>query len=173
MLSSLKMVTFRPSHVITTPTGSLISPVYLTWLIWKLLGIANLPGNFESLNTISSNHLSVQTFRLSYSLRLLSNTPYGNQGDLVTRHGTQWIDKRYSERREEMQRLLVLCPARSSGNNISITGDVIQLFKQVARIIHYCFTPLLFLPKWRLQVARTRDPNMSMATLSSTGEFVK
>jgi hypothetical protein len=105
--------------------------------------------------------------------RLLSNTPYGNQGDLVTRQGQQWIEKRYSERREEMQRLLVLFPARSSGNNISITEDIIQLFKQVARIIHYCFTPLLFLSKWRLQVARTRDPNMDMITLSSTNEFLK
>lgn len=108
---------------------------------------------------------------MSDIFRLLSNSPYGHQGDLVSRHGQQWIEKRYSERRDEMQRLLVLCPARLTGNNISITEDVIQLFKQVARIIHYCFTPLLFLPKWRLQVARTRDPNMAAAPLSS--EFPK
>uniref|UniRef100_A0A0N7ZXW0 Protein SZT2 n=1 Tax=Daphnia magna TaxID=35525 RepID=A0A0N7ZXW0_9CRUS len=109
----------------------------------------------------------LETYRDSKPNRLLSNTPYGNQGDLVTRHGQQWIEKRYSERREEMQRLLVLCPARSSGNNILVTEDIIQLFKQVARIIHYCFTPLLFLPKWRIQVARTRDPNMATASLTS------
>ncbi len=84
----------------------------------------------------------------------------------MVRHGQQWIEKRYSERREEMQRLQVLWQSRSSGNTISITEDVMQLFKQVARIIHFCFTPLLFLPKWRMQVARTRDPNM--ATIPST-----
>ena len=71
------------------------------------------------------------------------------------------MDKRHSERREEMQRLLILWQPRSTGGNISVTEDVICLFKQVARTIHYCFTPLLFLPKWRLQVARTRDPNMA------------
>ena len=95
--------------------------------------------------------------------RLLSQAPYGHQWDLLFRHGHQWLEKRHSEQREGMQRLLVLWQ-HPSGSNISVTEDVIQLFKLVARTIHYCFTPLLFLPKWRLQVARTRDPNMgSMA----------
>lgn len=117
-------------------------------------------------------HLAhLEAYRDSKPARLLTHSPYGQQGDLVTRHGQQWIEKRHAERREEMQRLLVLCPARSTGSNISVTEDVIQLFKQVARIIHYCFTPLLFLPKWRLQVARTRDPNMAANPLSS--EFDK
>ena len=102
--------------------------------------------------------------------RLLSQAPYGQQWDLMSRHGHQWLEKRHSERREEMQRLLVLWQLRSSGSNISVTEDVIQLFKQVARTIHYCFTPLLFLPKWRLQVARTRDPNLASVSNCSQQE---
>lgn len=93
-------------------------------------------------------------------VRLLSQAPYGHQWDLMSRHGHQWLEKRHSEQREGMQRLLVFWQ-HPSGSNISVTEDVIQLFKLVARTIHYCFTPLLFLPKWRLQVARTRDPNMA------------
>lgn len=89
----------------------------------------------------------------------------------MVRHGQQWIEKRHGERREEMQRLLVLWQSRSTGAsispNVSVTEDIIHLFKQVARTIHYCFTPLLFLPKWRLQVARTRDPNLATLPNSS------
>ena len=103
----------------------------------------------------------LEAFRDSKPVRLLNQSPYGNQGDLVVRHGQQLIEKRHAERRDEMQRLLVLWQSRSSGSTVTVTEDVIQLFRQVARVIHYCFTPLLFLPKWRLQVARTRDPNMA------------
>ena len=110
----------------------------------------------------------LEVFRDSKPTRLLSQAPYGHQWDLLFRHGHQWLEKRHSEHREGMQRLLVLWQ-HPSGSNISVTEDVIQLFKLVARIIHYCFTPLLFLPKWRLQVARTRDPNMG-SVVNSLGQ---
>ena len=106
-----------------------------------------------------TSHL--EAFRDCKSTRLLNHTPYGQQWDLVFRHGQQWMEKRHSERRDEMQKLVVLWQLRSSSGNIPVTEDVIHLFKQVARTIHYCFTPLLFLPKWRVQVARTRDPNLA------------
>jgi hypothetical protein len=39
--------TSRPPHAIITPAPAVspVSPVCLTWLIWRLLGIANQPGN--------------------------------------------------------------------------------------------------------------------------------
>ncbi len=43
-------------------------------------------------------------------------------------------------------------------------NKTVGLVQQVARTIHFVFTPLLFLPKWRLQLARTRDPNMALVT---------
>ena len=43
------------------------------------------------------------------------------------------MEKRHSERREEMQRLLILWHLRSTGANIAVTEDVIHLFKQVTR----------------------------------------
>lgn len=114
-------------------------------------------------------HLAhLEAYRDAKSIRLLTQTTYGQLGDLVHRHGSQWLEKRHSERREEFQKLFALWPPRSTGTTVHITEDVIILFKQVARTIHYCFTPLLFLPKWRLQVARTRDPNL--ATVPALGQ---
>ena len=106
-----------------------------------------------------TSHLEV--FRDCKPSRLLSHAPYAHQWDLVYRHGHQWMEKRHCERREEMHKLLVLWQLKSTGSNIAVSEDVIVLFKQVARTIHFCFTPLLFHPKWRMQVARTRDPNMA------------
>ena len=126
----------------------------------------NSSANSRKSQVSLPHNAHLEAFRDSKPARLLSQSPYGQQGDLVVRHGQQWIEKRYAERREEMQRLQVLW-SRSSGNTISVTEDVMHLFKQVARIIHFCFTPLLFLPKWRLQVARTRDPNLATMPNSS------
>lgn len=40
------------------------------------------------------------------------------------------------------------------------TLQQIQILMQNSRIIHYCHTPLLFLPRWRLQSAATRDHSL-------------
>ena len=47
----------------------------------------------------------LEAFRDSKPVKLLSQSAYGNQGDLVVRHGQQLIEKKHAERREEMQRL--------------------------------------------------------------------
>lgn len=43
----------------------------------------------------------------------------------------------------------------------SRTPNVPNTFKQYSRLIHFCHTPLLFLPAWRLQSAATRDHSLT------------
>lgn len=51
--------------------------------------------------------------------------------------------------------------SRATASNIPISLATLNLFKQHSRLLHYCHTPLLFLPKWRLQSAATRDHSLS------------
>lgn len=43
-----------------------------------------------------------------------------------------------------------------SASNV-ITTQVLESFTQTARTIHFCLTPVMFLPTWRQAVAQTRD----------------
>jgi len=45
--------------------------------------------------------------------------------------------------------------------DLTVSEDVIQSLLLHGRVIHYCYTPFLFLPKWRMQVAATRDPYLA------------
>lgn len=47
-----------------------------------------------------------------------------------------------------------------SASNV-ITTQVLESFKQAARTIHFCLTPVMFLPTWRAAVAQTRDSSSS------------
>lgn len=46
-------------------------------------------------------------------------------------------------------------------HNIPISSATLNTFKQYSRVIHYCHTPLLFLPSWRSQSAATRDQSLT------------
>lgn len=50
---------------------------------------------------------------------------------------------------------------RSATPNIPISITALNTFKQYSRLIHFCHTPLLFLPSWRLQSAATRDHSLT------------
>lgn len=58
---------------------------------------------------------------------------------------------------------------RSAAPNIPISVTALNTFKQYSRLIHFCHTPLLFLPSWRLQSAATRDHSLSAQSSLSTG----
>lgn len=60
-----------------------------------------------------------------------------------------------------MNRLYTIWQNRSSASNIPVCFDTLNTFKQHSRLIHFCHTPLLFLPTWRLQSAATRDHSLT------------
>jgi hypothetical protein len=42
--------------------------------------------------------------------------------------------------------------------------EVVTHFEKVSRLVHFCLTPLLFLPKWRQVAHSTRLRTATMAT---------
>ncbi|XP_023246457.1 KICSTOR complex protein SZT2 [Copidosoma floridanum] len=53
--------------------------------------------------------------------------------------------------KDDLNRLHTIWQSRGSIPNIPISQATMNTFKQHSRLIHYCHTPLLFLPAWRLQ----------------------
>lgn len=68
------------------------------------------------------------------------------------------VDKRH---REELKKLHTMYQSRSNTS----TNSQIQILMQNSRTIHYCHTPFLFLSKWRIQSAATRDHSINPPSL--------
>ncbi|XP_031836676.1 KICSTOR complex protein SZT2 isoform X3 [Nomia melanderi] len=96
-----------------------------------------------------------------------SNTSCHNNVDPVTKAVCDLQDLRLRERKmkEDLNKLYTMWQNRSAAPNIPISISALNTSKQHSRLIHFCHTPLLFLPSWRLQSAATRDH--SLATQSS------
>lgn len=97
-----------------------------------------------------------------------------NIADPVIRAAYHLQELRHREKRakEEFKCLGEMWQSRAATSNIPISLATLNLFKQHSRLIHYCHTPLLFLPKWRLQSAATRDHSLSQppSALQSTAQ---
>uniref|UniRef100_UPI00398E855C KICSTOR complex protein SZT2 n=1 Tax=Pristiophorus japonicus TaxID=55135 RepID=UPI00398E855C len=77
--------------------------------------------------------------------------------DPVSRHGTQFREIKNLERREmekqmKIENLFVTWQQRSAQSNMPITVGDLDTLKQSSRLVHYCATPLLFDPNFRLQI---------------------
>ncbi|XP_043487708.1 KICSTOR complex protein SZT2-like isoform X1 [Polistes fuscatus] len=83
--------------------------------------------------------------------------------DPVVKTAYDLQDFRHRERKakEDMNKLYTIWQNRSSASNIPVCCDTLNTFKQHSRLIHFCHTPLLFLPTWRLQSAATRDHSLT------------
>lgn len=68
---------------------------------------------------------------------------------------------------EDLEKLYAMWQSRTS--NIPILLNALNTFKQHSRLIHFCHTPLLFLPAWRLQSAATRDHSLTPPQSSHFG----
>ncbi|KAL1130343.1 hypothetical protein AAG570_013281 [Ranatra chinensis] len=80
--------------------------------------------------------------------------------DPVIANVYQIFEIRTNESKELQKKLFLMWQSRGATPNAPLTEDILDLFMQYSRIIHYCLTPLLFLPQWRLQSAATRDHNL-------------
>ncbi|XP_025829072.1 KICSTOR complex protein SZT2-like [Agrilus planipennis] len=75
-------------------------------------------------------------------------------------HELKKTDKKH---KEELKKLHCMWQSRTSSSSES----QIQILKQNARVIHFCFTPFLFLPRWRVQAAATRDHSLNVPLLNN------
>nr|CAD7456856.1 unnamed protein product [Timema tahoe] len=93
--------------------------------------------------------------------------------DPVSRNAQQFLRTQQQDRKEEQKKLYVMWQARGATPNIPLAEDIIHLFKQHSRVIHYCLTPLLFLPRWCVQSAATRDHSLiALSDLASSTPLV-
>ncbi|XP_076659931.1 KICSTOR complex protein SZT2 isoform X2 [Halictus rubicundus] len=92
-----------------------------------------------------------------------SNTCSHNSIDPVAKavHDLQELRTREKKVKEDLNKLYVMWQNRSAAPNIPISTNTLNTSKQHSRLIHFCHTPLLFLPSWRLQSAATRDHSLA------------
>ena len=67
--------------------------------------------------------------------------------DRLGRHGTQLLAIWAGERRELQRKLHLLWQSRGENCNSLYDEQLLQYFRSRARLLHYVFTPLLFLPR--------------------------
>ena len=71
--------------------------------------------------------------------------------------GRQLLDLTDTRRREVLGRLTKLWQPKPGSQQGALSRRVMDEFLRMARTIHFCLTPLLFLPKWRYQAQATRQ----------------
>lgn len=81
----------------------------------------------------------------------------------------QDLRSREKKVKEDLNKLYTMWQNRSATPNIPISIIALNTFKQYSRLIHFCHTPLLFLPSWRLQSAATRDHSLTAQSTLNTG----
>ncbi|KAH0546460.1 KICSTOR complex protein SZT2-like isoform X1 [Cotesia glomerata] len=90
---------------------------------------------------------------------------------VIAVHDLQDLHQRERKNKEDLTRLHTMWQSRSAAPNIPMSSTNINTFKRLSRLIHYCYTPILFLPQWRFQSAATRDhsltPPSSMSPINS------
>jgi len=87
----------------------------------------------------------------------LHRVSYASERDALGRHGRQLLAIWGAEPRELQQRLYLLWQSRGENCGDVYTAELVAYFKQKSRLLHYVFTPMLFLPQWRWQANATRD----------------
>lgn len=86
--------------------------------------------------------------------------------DFVYNDGKQLLGLCESPR-EKLAKLLILW--QKKGGDI-LTGEGMDFFRRHARLVHFCLTPILFMPRWRIRAYATRANKVSSDI--SKGEHV-
>ncbi len=91
--------------------------------------------------------------------------------DVMKKTAKQISDILTSDNRQLNESLFMLWHSRGENSGVQCTEELMKYFKQKARMIHYVYTPILFLPKWRQNANATRDSGLptSAGALGSSG----
>ncbi|XP_056646993.1 KICSTOR complex protein SZT2-like isoform X1 [Diorhabda sublineata] len=125
---------------------------------------ASLLGNVEAMISFPKDHshkrvqltynlpATLEAFRDNFRVCKLSST------DPVVTFTSEMREMKTIEKRdrEELKTLHAMYQSRTSTTSV----PQIFLLLQNSRIVHYCHTPLLFLSRWRLKTASTRDHSL-------------
>lgn len=99
--------------------------------------------------------ISLDAYRDSFPYQKLA----GRYADSVVAYVQELLElkTRYRSQLDEKKKLHGIWQSRGAASHSLQTN----FLRKHSRIIHFCHTPLLFLPKWRLQSAATRDHSLS------------
>ena len=116
------------------------------------------PSSLASAKSKPLPMLGVRTvYRNRQPSRPLHRVAYGQERDALGRHGRQMLAVWSAEPRDIQQRLYQLWQSRGENCTDVYSSELVAYFKRKARLLHYVFTPMLFLPQWRWQANATRD----------------
>jgi len=136
-----------------------------TGQVESLLSYRAPPGSHASRPEIGSLSDFQDTFknaRPTWSLKPTGAATAASQLEVANR---QIGSIAAADNRAHKQRLFALWQSR--GENEAYTEDLLRYFKARARLLHYVFTPLLFLPLWRWKANATRDQNAAGDSLGA------
>ena len=91
--------------------------------------------------------------------------------DVMKKTAKQITDILTSDNRQLNESLFLLWNSRGENSGVQCTEELMKYFKQKARMLHYVYTPILFLQKWRQNANATRDsglPTPQLAPLSAS-----
>lgn len=111
--------------------------------------------NNKQQGTTQEQGISLDAFRDSFPYQKSS----GHYSDIVVTYVHEMLDLKTRNRiyLDEKKKMHGIWQSRGAACQLLQT----TLLRKHSRIIHYCHTPLLFLPTWRLQSAATRDHSLS------------
>ena len=109
----------------------------------------------ESSKTLQSGYKDI--FKNPNPFERLSQIKFSEDTDSLGKHGRQMIQISSSVQREFHKKLFILWQSRGENCDSIYDEHLLAYFKSKSRMLHYVFTPLLFLPKWRWQANATRD----------------
>ncbi|XP_064476430.1 KICSTOR complex protein SZT2-like [Ornithodoros turicata] len=81
---------------------------------------------------------------------------YADQDDPVVRHGKQILEVRGLKRKDLIEFNRIYDDKGTCANLLNME-KMLTLVRREARLVHFCQTPLLFNPTWRIRVAQVRD----------------
>ena len=76
--------------------------------------------------------------------------------DFTQRHGHQLLGMVEANKIELLGKIHQFWESKGGNASCLMTADVMSYFQQLSRVLHFCLTPLLFLPKWRYAAHATR-----------------
>ncbi|CAG9855485.1 unnamed protein product [Phyllotreta striolata] len=126
---------------------------------------ANMLGNVEAMTSFSKANSSHKRTQVAHNLPGTLEA-FRDNFKVCKYHCTDPVESFTSEMREmkkleklgreELKTLHGMYQSRTSTTSVS----QLLLLLQNSRILHYCHTPLLFLPRWRLKTFSTRDHSL-------------
>ena len=87
--------------------------------------------------------------------------------DVMKKSSRQVCDLLGSDNRQMNESLFELWNSRGENSAVQCTEELMKYFKQRARMLHYVYTPILFLTKWRQNANATRDSGLPTPPLSA------